>query len=392
MGFRLHIQCFPWDLTEGDMGAAGHVRATGDVRAVGDPRAVLGRLRGEVGVDGLSVWAAVSEVTQLGVRAGRGRVFDTRGGVFFAPRESLYTRLHAQPVVSTWVRGGDPLEEARKLCECHGLALRVVVSASRCGRMAERYPELACRNVFAAESRESVCLNHPHVREYLMVLLGNLAAAYAPAAIVLADASSGWSEAFSSRLRAPVPLDQAARSALAICFCECCARGMREAGIDVNRARAAAEQAVARWSGGVDSDASRDAALSAVLCEQDRASREFVVKLRASCARPILIDGGPLGETREGSATADIVAIGEVGDLAAIAEGRTTPWEIRVGADWAIRDGGASLVTLLSEAAQRGASGATIDNLALLTDEALTVLRQAGRFARRTGDHPASAE
>jgi len=367
MSFRLHIQCFPWDLTEGDVGA------------------VLGRLRGEVGIDGLSVWGAVPEVTQLGVRAGRGRVFDTRGGVFFAPRESLYTRLHAQPVVSTWVRGGDPLEDARKLCECHWLALRVVVSASRCGRMAERYPELACRNVFGAESRESVCLSNPHVREYLMVLLGNLASAYAPAAIVLTDASSGWSEAFSPQLRTPIPLDEAARSALSICFCECCVREMREAGIDVDRARAAAEKDAARWSESGDSSPLRDGVLSAILRERDRVAAEFFAKLRASCPRPILIDGGR-------GTTADIVAIGESSELAEVAEGRTTPWEIRVGAEWAIRDGGASLVALLSEASQHGVSGATIDNLGLLPDKALTVLRQAGRFARRTGDNSISPE
>lgn len=366
MSFSLHVQCFPWDLS------------------AGDPGATLGRLRGEVGVDGITVWAAVPPVIQLRAQPDPPQVFATAGGVFFAPRESLYARLHCQPVVSTWVGGRDPLEEARKLCECHKLALRVAVSASRAGRLAERYPELACRNVFGAESRESVCLNNPQVQEYLVVLIGNLTAAYAPQGIVLSDVGSGWSEAYLPELRTPTPLDESARAALAICFCECCARKMRERQIDIDSARAAAQSAIARAWDGCGTKSSSDPLLATLRREQDHAMEAWITELRTTCTRPILVDGDRTAGSFDASLAAEIVPIGGEDDLEAVASGRIGPWEIRVGADWAIREQGAALVALFSEAARWGACGATVDSLGLLSKSALTALRQAIRFARRT--------
>jgi hypothetical protein len=365
MSFSLHIQCYPWDSVGGEHSAT------------------LDQLRGEVGVDGLTVWAAVPPVMELRARPEPPQVFATAGGVFFAPREPLYARLHCQPVVSTWVRGRDPLEEIRKLCECHKLSLRVMVSASRTGRLAERYPELACRNVFGAESRESVCLNNPHVREYLVVLLGNLAAAYAPQAIVLTDTRSGWSEAYSPQLRTSSPLDEPARAALTSCFCECCGRRMRELGIDTEAARAAAVAVVTReW----DTDATRGSSqplLHTLRVEQDRALAAWIAALRSACTRPILI--GDSADANASSVAADIVSIDDAGKLDAVAKGRTAAWEIRVAADFANREHGTPLVALLSEAARLGARGATMDSLGLLSENGQTSLRQAIRFARRTG-------
>lgn len=364
MGFSLHIHCDPWDIFDAGV------------------EAMLDRLRGEVGADGLTVGASIAPTTELRSAPREPRVFSTRGGAFFMPRESMFARLHCRPVVSTWIRDRDPVEAARKLSDTHRLAFRVHVSATRTGRLAERYPELACRNVFGAESVASVCLQHPHVQEYLVALAGNVAAAYAPAAIVLGDVIGEWTESYSPGLRAPSALDDAARIALATCFCESCARRAREQGIDVDLARREAEQIIMAGSVPCDSHPTSHSILKKWRASQRSAAAEFIQHLRANCTKPVLMES-PWSQDSVGM-ICDIARMTSAEDVASIGESQPAPAEIRLDAEWTLRDQGAPLVALLSDAARVGVTGATIDSLGMLSEASLTTLRQAVRYARRS--------
>lgn len=370
MGFGLHMLAYPWDLADG--GA----------------EELIGRLRGEVGIDGLSVWAVTPPVVQINAGRSAAAMFSTPGGAFFLPRESMFARTTIRPVVSTWVRSRDPLEEARQLCERHGLALRVVVSVSRAGRMAERYPQVACRNALGGDSNMAICPLHPEVQAYLTALVGNLHAAYAPQAIVMTDFGPCWPDASSPAFRAPVALDSASREAMSVCFCDACMHAAKAQSADADRARGVAvEIATGLWRDGAGSRPARGP-LDAYLRAQREGLKEIAGKLVAASGHTLIFDQGD--EPAAPSLGVEMHALSSADQLSELADSAGARWEIRIGADWAIGEKGPALVGLLADAARRGALAATIDHLGLLPESAYKVLKQAARFARRTSE-PAPA-
>ncbi|MEK7757369.1 MAG: hypothetical protein AAB385_09190, partial [Planctomycetota bacterium] len=187
--FELFIVAYPWDLPAEDVGG------------------VLDQLRGEVGVTGLSLWVAAPPTAQLRASAPRPlslganvssarrpRVFRTRGGVFFQPADRHYAQTRCQPIVSSWVTMGNPLATIAKACAGRGLNLRAIVSAAAAGRMAERYPEFACRSAFGDESRARLCLANAEVQTYLRAMALDLSTNAGVTALTLTDFDIRWSD------------------------------------------------------------------------------------------------------------------------------------------------------------------------------------------------------
>jgi len=204
---RAHLTAYPWDLI--------------DERE----EAVLDRLRGEIGVTGLSLWVASPPVRQLRVRDVEPRIFSTRGGLFFRPSDEPYTGTRCKPLASGWHKGSDPLARIADACADRSLDLRAVVSATATGRVAQRHPEMACKNVFGAVSDTGLCLANPDVQSYLCGLVTDLSGRYQLTGVSIADFALAWPEAWNQDLRCGVPLDDMARSLLGICFCESCHQG-----------------------------------------------------------------------------------------------------------------------------------------------------------------------
>ena len=102
------------------------------------------------------------------------RVVRSRGGVFFRPSEDRYGATRCKPVVSARARSTDPLTTIAEGCATRGLELRVAIHAGTIGRMAQRYPDAACKNALGDTSRVSLCLHNPDVCTLLAELVAEV--------------------------------------------------------------------------------------------------------------------------------------------------------------------------------------------------------------------------
>ncbi|MDO8630347.1 MAG: hypothetical protein Q7R41_07625, partial [Phycisphaerales bacterium] len=216
----LFVSAYPWNLMERGLDK------------------LLDRLRGEVGVTGLSVWAATPPLKQFRVRDVQPRLFCTDGGVFFQPSDRHGSGTGCRPLVSTWTRGGNPLATIAEQCARSDVRLRAILPAATTGQLALRYPEFACRNAFDDESGSAICLGNPDVQEYIVSLATDITCNYPVQELVLADFSVSWREAFSREMLLTAPLGDAERGVLSTCFCGACMRASEDAGVDVREARA----------------------------------------------------------------------------------------------------------------------------------------------------------
>lgn len=376
--FEFFLVAYPWDLPAEDVGG------------------VLDRLRGEVGVTGLTLWSGVPPTVQLRAGARRPRVFRTRGGVFFQPAQRHYAQTRCQPIVSSWVTMGNPLGTIAKACAGCGLNLRVIVSAAATGRMAERYPEFACRSAFGDESRARLCLANAEVQTYLRGMTLDLSTSTGVTALTLADFDNRWSDA--EDLRAAAPLGLLERSLLAVCFCESCVQRSQSAGIDVEAARRAVEQAVnLALEQGPSEGTSIDAFfaehesladhrrrqmedLNALLRKLKEACRcDLFLKMNSTDLVPDLASGLDLSIP-----SAVITHIDDPAQLPTVTPPRARRNELQLSVTSAVGPAGSRLVGVLPEAAKAGFAAVEIDHYGLLSESAFTTLKQAIRFARRS--------
>ena len=376
--FELFLVAYPWDLPAEEVGGA------------------LDRLRGEVGVTGLSLWSAVAPTVELHASARRPRVFRTRGGVFFQPADRHYAQTRCQPIVSSWVTMGNPIATIAKACAARGLTLRVIVSASATGRMAERYPEFACRNAFGDESRTRLCLANAEVQTYLRGMALDLPGGTGVTALTLADFDIRWSDA--DDLHATAPLGLLERSLSAVCFCESCAHRSRSAGIDVESARRAVEQSVNRaFEQGLCEGTSIDAFFAdhESLAEHRRRQMEdlnsLLRKLKEACRCDLLLQRTAIDTNSEAGSGLDlsipsavITPVEDAVQLPAVTPPRARRNELQLPATAAVGPAASRLVGILPDAAKAGYAAVQIDHYGLLSESALTTLKQAIRFARRS--------
>ena len=389
--FELFIVAYPWDLPAEDVGG------------------VLDQLRGEVGVSGLSLWVAAPPSAQLRASAPRPlslgatvssarrpRVFRTRGGVFFQPADRHYTQTRCQPIVSSWVTMGNPLATIAKACAGRGLSLRAIVSAAAAGRMAERYPEFACRSAFGDESSARLCLANAEVQTYLRGMALDLSTNAGVTALTLADFDVRWSDA--DNFHAGVPLGVVERSLLAVCFCESCVQRSQSAGIDVEAARRAVEQTVnlafergPREETQIEDFFAEHESLAEHRRRQIEDLNTLLRKLKEACRCDLLLertatDLGP--DVASGLdlsiPSAVITRVGDPARLPTVMPPRARRNELQLAASSTIGPAASRLVGILPDAAKAGFAAVEIDHYGLLSESALTTLKQAIRFARRS--------
>ena len=376
---RAFLTAYPWDLI--DEGVA----------------TVLDQLHGEIGVTGLSVWIGVPPIVQLRVREVRPRVYRTRGGVFFHPDEQHYTGSRCKPVVSTWIRGRQPLKHIAEACAERAMELRVIVSAAITGRLSQRYPEMASKNLFGIESHAGVCLANPDFQAYLSGLVSDLSGRDNIAGVTLSDFEIAWPEAFQDDLRGAKPLGQTERSLFATCFCESCHQHATAAGVDVGMARRSVQVILQKiLDAGLATDWTLDAVLSddAPLAEYYHWRTEelssLLSRLVNSCKCEVLLDR-PFAEADRQHTDPDlslpaavITRLDHPDRLGSALSSAARRNELRLPESLAIAAHGPELVGTLSRAVELGVTGVEIDNYGLLPDAALTPIKQAIRFARRT--------
>lgn len=377
---RVFLTTYPWDLVDEDVGG------------------FLDRLRGEVGVTGVSVWATTSQLVQLRARDVRPRIFRTRGGLFFHPDETRYAGTRCKPIVSTWVKGKCPLKRISQACTDRGMELRVILSAANTGRSAQRHVEMACKNAFGDASHMGLCLANPDVQAYLCGLVSDLSSNYEPAGVTIADFVIACGEVFEPGLRTARPLGETELSLLSTCFCESCHQRAAAAGVDVAMARRSVQASLNK---SFDSGEAVEGAVDAILADNTPLGdycrwrtdelNSLLRRLVDACQGELLLDTRPNGCQRRQHAdldlnvpTAVITQIEQPDQLSlALCPGARRS-ELRLPEVFATGGHGPQLVSTLSKAAELGFAAAEIGNCSLLPDSALAPLKQAIRFARRS--------
>lgn len=377
---RTFLTTHPWDLVDEDVGG------------------VLDRLRGEVGVTGVSVWVTTSPLVQLRVRDVSPRIFRTRGGLFFHPDEQRYAATRCKPIVSTWVKEKRPLKRISQACADRGMELRVILSAAMTGRLAERHTEMACKNVFGDASHIGLCLANPDVQAYLCALVSDLSSNYEPAGVTIADFLIAWGEVFGPNLRTATPLGETELSLLSTCFCESCHQRAGGGGVDVAMARRSVQTILEK---SFDSGEAVEGVLDTILSDNPPLGdycrwrtdelNSLLGRLVETCQSELFLDTRPDGSQRRQHADLDlnvpaavITQIEQPDQLSlALCPGARRS-ELRLPETFATGRHGPQLVSTLSKAAELGFTVVEIGNYSLLPDSALTPLKQAIRFARRS--------
>ncbi len=403
---RTFFAAYPWDLVDEGI------------------EAVLDRLHGDVGINGLSVWVGLPPVTQLRLREPEHSIFRTAGGLFFAPDKQHYLQTRCKPLISDWLKKAkDPLPRIAEACAARGVELRVIVSAAATGRFAHHYPEMASKNVFAAVSHTSLCLANPDVQAYLCGLAADLSTKYDLAGLVVTDLVIAWLDAFSPDLHPSYMLGDTERALLAMCFCESCQQ--KASGVVPGSLAAEAVRTILHeiFELGVPTEHRIDRLLSdyPTLSDYDRwRSSElstFLASLKESCRCPLLVlRTANVLRTAKVQRTANVLrpatrgapvvtpspSFSDAIDVSVPAavitqidnrdELRTAPCagaagsELGLSESFVLRCGDSELVTALAEAVGLGLTVVQIDNYGNLPERALTPIKQAIRFARRTAD------
>ena len=379
--FRAFLTAYPWDLLDDEF----------DVR--------LDQLHGEIGATGLTVWAASPPAIQVRGRDVEPRINRTRGGLLFHPDERHYTGTRIKPIVSSWVKSKSPIQRLATACGQRGMELRVKVSAALTGRLAQKHPEAACKNLFGSVSHESICLFNPDVETYLAALITDLSTNHDIVGVSISDFFVGWTEAYDPGLDVCVQLDDTLRSVLSICFCESCHQRAAAAGVDVEMALRSARVFV---QDALNRGASSDVPWATVLTNNPplavfhnwRLSQLSAVleHLSAVCEKELLWDRrreGPGADQFELSVTGATVVttqmdVGDQLDSSWCAAARRN--ELRIPATSATGPFGAEPVNMLSRAVEIGFSGVEFDGYGTMPDSALSSVKQAIRFARRSAD------
>lgn len=379
---RAFLVAYPWDLLDDRLDAT------------------LDRLRGEVGVTGVSLWTAAPPVLYVRGRVIEPRVVRSEGGVLFPTDEKHYAATRCKPVPASWLKGKDPLGRIASACQTRGMELRAVVSASRIGRLPQRYLETACKNAFGAESHVSVCLANPDVANFLCSLVAEVSTTRPITGVVLRDFDTTWAEAFASSLAMPSVADEPSRSLLSVCFCESCRQRAGDAGVDVAAACRSVQVMLQRRFDdgdaapcGIDSAAADDPAVSALLRWRRDELARLLSRLVQECKAPLTIGRGmdrgtfsPLDDAALRTPAAVITTIGSADELATAFAPNARRNELNIPASFATGPRGPELVTTFSRAVELGFSAVEIDDFGLLPDPAFAPIRQAIRFARRNID------
>jgi len=399
--FEVQLICHAWDLVEEGV------------------EEVLDRLAGELGVSGICVPVVCPPLALLRTLPGVSpRIFRTRGGLFFAPREEYYQATRCKPVVSSWLKGRDPLRRIVEGCREHGLSCRAVVATSTVGRMTGRYPHAAAKTVFGDPWDDRLCLVNPDVRSFLVAVCRDLADNYGLTGIELAELHAGRVGRPGGRIDAGFEMGRGGAALLGTCFCESCRQLGQVGGGPALDVDAAVHWTEARLLDVFETGRPIDQPLSRVFAEdgpmrayveaQWKGVVELARSIRSAVGCELIVHAYgdaicaagspyPLGDGQlpplvdgvltqvEGPVGADVAAIAEAGLLGSGPGARA---ELQIRAHRPDEGAGtppdpALLVQTLSRLAEFGIASVDLDNYGQIPVALLPGLKQAVRFARR---------
>ena len=378
--FQSSIVAFPWDLVDEGLDAA------------------LDLLQGEIGVTSVSVWTSTPPLGQMRARPLSPRCFRTDGGLCFQPEAALYEDSRCKPPTADWIKSRNPLTRISEGCQKREFGFRANVSLTRVGRLAERQPEVACKNVFGTASQRAVCLSNPDVQALLAALVRDLTSNYAVTAVVLADLDVAWDEA--QELQLPVQCEEVGllRRLLSLCFCESCRQCASASGLDAAAAQRVIEGMIDDILNGtgerffsLDDAIAAQPILSELLGRYSAERSNLIARIvnASRCDVYMLHDESGLWES-DAMATTAPVGTGRITRVNRIESGaELSPpiggqHELRIPLAAVGRDDGAALVHALSAAVDAGYAGVELDHFGAIAPSREASVRQAVRIARRS--------
>jgi hypothetical protein len=389
--FRSSIICGLWDLVDfGQEEGLDRIRATG--------------------VTGVTVVVTSGPAAIL--RSGPAcppRIFRTRGGFFFQPQDSSYANSRIKPIVSTWLRGRNPLEAVARACTARGLELRLRISAFGVGRIAQRHPECAGKTVFGDIAPLALCPAHSDVRALLTATVADLSANYAPAAVEIDDLryhSGAWGE---NGLEIGFEPDESILALLSVCFSEASRQQAAEEGIDAAAAARVVEEQLDEALAGraaktdlPDKQRERNEALRRYLDLQVVTLDRLIEQIADTAGGPIRLVWPPAPDRQilpsaRGRQVATSLVIEQTGfDEGDAGDSFSPSWsamqhlapvgslELEVDLGDVSPDETHRLVSAVKQAADRGIGGISFAHLGVLNEAGFTAIRQAVRYAVRS--------
>ncbi len=377
-----HLVAYPWDFPPCERGAER-----------GELSSTLDQLRGEVGLGGLALWGAAPPVREFRVGAMQPRLFHGEGGLFFEP---VQNRGGCRPNVTT-TGSRSLLPVIAHACESADLGLRLLLSTSTMGGLAQYYPEFASRSAFDDASRLSVCLLNEAVQQCVLSIACDIPPQFGVRQIVLHDFEVGWLEAFDNGIRWPSPLGSVERSILATCFCPACVKNAQGAGVDVAEARTIVQSLVQKslsqgtsFGGNLAGFLVEQPGLAAFRGIQTDLLNLFLTQIVEDCRIDVLVARSISEPTVSAgqidwSIPAGVVC--QASDLTQLSDSSAVPAhrsEVTLPARLLVGSRAEAFVAAMPRLAEHGYAGIQIDDYGALPGSAYTTLKQAIRFARRS--------
>jgi hypothetical protein len=164
------------------------------------------------------------------------------GVAYFHADLDRYRHELLKPKVAELAADRDPFAEARLAAEAAGLELTAWTICLHNSRLGRANPSCTMRNAFGDLYTYALCPSHPAVRSYLVTLCTDLADRGRPQAIELEAAGYMSYEHNSHHDKVMFRLDAARVFLLSLCFCDHCAKRMRKADVDPDRAAGIVKQ------------------------------------------------------------------------------------------------------------------------------------------------------
>lgn len=379
--FRSAICAYPWDFS---------------AKSLDDD---LDRICGEWGIRELALWVAAPPSSRLLTTGGGVRVEHAEGGCSFAPREEFYSRTRLRPAPARSHRAGPGLDSILTACKQRGIDARLLVSASRAGRMASHNEFAAVKPLSGEPSRHSLCLLNAEVRAFLEAMIEDLSTREGVASLELRDFVVREGDLWDRDARWHESLDAELVGLAGLCACESCRREMAGTDIDVDRLSLALQALLERQGDESRSASTRPSALMAsspaaafapFTAFRARSLAELAAALvRASACPLVLHQCGDADEASQHACLDARLLPARSIDLhdelpqpcrAAPAEAMLNLHAI----NWRPpRHAPAELVQLCNRAADAGYAGITFHTLPELSPPLASAVRQAARYTRR---------
>ncbi len=159
------------------------------------------------------------------------RILRSRGGFFFRPADEHYEETRTRPIVSSWLKGRDPLPSVVETCRRRSLHVRLRISAFELGRIAQRHPEAAGKTAFADTAPNTLCPANSEVRALLRSTIADVSR-FNPDAVEITDLRYHSGALTAGGLDIGFDPGRCFLSVLGLCFSESSLQHAHEHGVD----------------------------------------------------------------------------------------------------------------------------------------------------------------